>query len=209
VRVPLQPPTILSRRKRVRPISEDGWEVEPIVLSGRQVLHVSYLGYLRKYCLTAARVGRWVDPAQLVEVIDLPVRSRPDRTRGLRSPPWLKWIPGRLGTRISARGYAHTATCSVRAESLVLSLPAIAPGRRIAATSRTGAWPASGWPTSARPWRTSRRTYVAGIPTPDTDRTTPDARKRPASSRGGGASDCVWRWAGKCRDRSQHGSSPS
>ncbi|GII34640.1 transposase [Planotetraspora mira] len=48
-----------------------GYEIEAIVLNGRQRLRVRLYGYLVAYCMSVAEVARHVDLADLVEVVEL------------------------------------------------------------------------------------------------------------------------------------------
>lgn len=52
----------------------DGWEVDTVVLNGRQVLRVRHLGYHITFAQTVAEVAELVDLADLVEVVSLPAR---------------------------------------------------------------------------------------------------------------------------------------
>lgn len=52
-------------------VGVNGWEVEVVVLGGRQTLRVRHLGYHIAYCRTVAELGRHVNLADLVEVVPL------------------------------------------------------------------------------------------------------------------------------------------
>ncbi|GII32911.1 hypothetical protein [Planotetraspora mira] len=51
-------------------VGVNGFEVEAIVLDGRQRLRVKQHGYLVAYCATVCEVARHVDLADLVEVVE-------------------------------------------------------------------------------------------------------------------------------------------
>lgn len=53
-----------------------GYEVDPVVIEGRQLLRVRHLGYHIGFCSSVAEVARYVDLADLVEVVELPLRTR-------------------------------------------------------------------------------------------------------------------------------------
>jgi hypothetical protein len=53
-------------------VGAGGYEVEAIVLDGRQLLRIRQHGYLVAYCRTIAETAQYVDLADLVEVIDIP-----------------------------------------------------------------------------------------------------------------------------------------
>ncbi|MEW9531922.1 hypothetical protein [Microbispora sp. NPDC049125] len=48
-----------------------GWEVDAVVLGGRQLLRVRHLGYHIANCRTVREVAAHVDLADLVEVVQL------------------------------------------------------------------------------------------------------------------------------------------
>ncbi|GAA0403301.1 hypothetical protein GCM10009530_64130 [Microbispora corallina] len=52
-------------------VGGDGWEIDAVVLNGRQLLRVRHLGYHVAYCASVRDVARHVDLADLVEVVTL------------------------------------------------------------------------------------------------------------------------------------------
>ncbi len=58
-------------------VGTGGYTVEAIVLNDRQVLRIRCLGYHVAYCRSVAELGRLLDLADLVEVIELPVAAAP------------------------------------------------------------------------------------------------------------------------------------
>ncbi|MEV0583116.1 transposase [Nonomuraea sp. NPDC050310] len=57
-------------------VGPDGFEVAPAIRAGRQVLRVRRHGWLIADCLSVEQVARFVDLADLCEVVPLPTRSR-------------------------------------------------------------------------------------------------------------------------------------
>ncbi|MEU6412758.1 transposase [Microbispora sp. NPDC046933] len=52
-------------------VSSEGYEVDPVVIEGRQLLRVRHLGFHIGYCASVAEVAAHVELADLVEVVDL------------------------------------------------------------------------------------------------------------------------------------------
>ncbi|GAA0386210.1 hypothetical protein GCM10009530_41490 [Microbispora corallina] len=53
-------------------VGVNGYEVDCVVLDGRGLLRVRHLGYHVGFCASVAEVARYVDLADLVEVVELP-----------------------------------------------------------------------------------------------------------------------------------------
>lgn len=58
-------------------VGSDGYEVVPVMLTGRQVLQVRRHGRLVADCFSVEEVARHVDLADLCEVVALPSRPEP------------------------------------------------------------------------------------------------------------------------------------
>ena len=61
-------------------VGPDGYEIVPAYRHGRQVLRVRRHGHVVADCLSVEEVARYVDLADLCEVIPLPVRTGDART---------------------------------------------------------------------------------------------------------------------------------
>ncbi|MEW9530447.1 transposase [Microbispora sp. NPDC049125] len=61
-------------------VGPDGYEIVPAERGGRQVLRVRRDGWLVADCVSVEQVARYVDLADLCEVVTLPTREREVRS---------------------------------------------------------------------------------------------------------------------------------